>query len=64
MYSYNGVGLLQSIFWLSLYQLKVTVFNQHITRMVMGKHMPVIRKVEEQVAKHLLGKIKFQNMDP
>lgn len=57
-------SLLQNIFWLSLYQLKVTMFNQHITRMVMGMHMSVIRKVEEQVAMHLLGKVKFWNMDP
>lgn len=57
-------SILQNIFWLSLYQLKVTMFNQHISRMGMGRYTFAIRKVEEQVAMYLLGKVKFWNMDP
>lgn len=64
MYSYNGVGSFAKHFLAQFISTQGhSVQSAHI-RMVMGKHMPVIRKVEEQVAKHLLGKIKFQNMDP
>ena len=35
------------------------MFNQHISRMGMGRYTFAIRKVEEQVAMYLLGKVKI-----